>query len=148
MKYLAFLFLLVANCEPSTSDPIKNFSFPEIDHLKLVGVITETDDLERASVHGYGIISMGIIESNVDFYNPRKTNSRYYISIDGDRAELYIYVGTKRAGDTVKIDMTAAKEFWYKNVRTKETLNYSPRLYNKKLHEFIDKNKLSKLHGN
>lgn len=44
--------------------------------------------------------------------------------------------------------MTAATEFWYMNVRTKDILHYSPRLYTENFHDFIDKNKLSKFYDN
>lgn len=142
---MTILFLIVNSCEPTTSEPIKDFNFPEISNLKLISVITEVDNLENASVHGYGVISLEIIESNVKFYNPKEKIKRYYITINDKSAELFAYVGTKNIGDTIKIDMSADKEFWYKNSRTGQILNYSPRIYEESLYDFIKKNNKTKL---
>lgn len=145
MKYVLLFLLFIYSCEPTTSSEIKDFDFPEIDSLKLFGVITEINSLEKVSVHGYGIISLKVFDSNVKFYNPKEKHKRYFLVIKDDKADLFAYVGTKKAGDTIKIDMTAEKEFWYKNSETGQILNYSPRIYERSLYDYIERNNLSKI---
>jgi hypothetical protein len=86
-------------------------------NLKLSGVVLDVKQLE--STHGTGIILIKIINSNVDYYDPRSKVENYYCIIRNGIAEVYDgHAFSILPSDTVYID-SRAREIKWKNDKGK-----------------------------
>lgn len=90
------------NEEKATVD---EFDFQELKNLKLTGIVYSIDDGIGNGYHGRGIIRVNIVESNINYYDPRDVQQNYYCIIKNNAAEIY---GTSASyvnvGDTILID--------------------------------------------
>jgi len=85
--------------------PDDNLIEVDIKDLKLRGEIYEV--LENiGNYHSTGILRVNIIETNIEFYDPRDKQANYYCIIKNGQAEVYEseLTGTKK-GDTILIDI-------------------------------------------
>lgn len=79
--------------------------FRGIKDLKLSGEIYEVlDNIDN--YHSTGILQVNIIDTNIEFYDPRDKQANYYCIIKNGQAEVYEseLIGTKK-GDTILIDI-------------------------------------------
>jgi len=68
-------------------------------NLQLVGLIDTID--EGNNYHGYGIIRLKIISSNIKDYDPRSKQEYYFCIIKNGMAEIYDHTPTKLKQDTL-----------------------------------------------
>ena len=87
--YLVPFFLLLS-CKHS-SNPITDLSkenYDEIGELKLKGVVYDLYSPLFPQYHGYGIVRINIVQSNMEFYDPRNRLDEYLLLIKNKKAEL------------------------------------------------------------
>lgn len=70
-------------------------------NLQLVGIVDSIDN--GKNYHGYGIVRLKIIESNVQDYDPRSSQKFYFCVIKNGIAEIYTHTFIDKI-DTVKIN--------------------------------------------
>ncbi len=70
-------------------------------NLQLVGVVDSVDNGDN--FHGYGIIRLKIISSNIQEYDPRSKQEFYFCIIKNGMAEIYEHTFVSKV-DTVTID--------------------------------------------
>ncbi len=70
-------------------------------NLQLTGVVENVDN--GANYHGYGIIRLRIINSNIQEYDPRTKQEFYFCVIKNGMAEIYEHTFVSKV-DTVTID--------------------------------------------
>jgi len=70
--------------------------------LLFSGIITGIEEVN--GYNGYGIITIEILNSNVNEYDPRDTVDYYYCIIKGKIAELYDHTTGILIGDTLNVD--------------------------------------------
>src|SRR5258705_2137497 len=82
-------------------------------NLMLKGVV-ESVDLSYIP-NGFGVVKVSIIESNKNFYDPRKDRKYYYCIIKDNQAEFYQYgLYDCKVGDTIEVN-TRKRIFIIKN---------------------------------
>ena len=67
--------------------------------LKLVGVVSNVD--RGRNYHGYGIIHLNVISSNLKNYDPRSKQEFYFCIIKDSLAEVYDHTSATFEGDTL-----------------------------------------------
>jgi len=74
--------------------------------LKMIGVVTFlNEDVRNGNFHGRGIIRLNILETNLDYYDPRDNQLNYYCLIKDGVAEVYDNtISEMQIGDTIQID--------------------------------------------
>lgn len=74
--------------------------------LNMTGVVTFVNkDVRGGNFHGRGIFRINILNSNIDYYDPRDIQKNYYCVIKDGKAEVYDnHVFEMEIGDTVQID--------------------------------------------
>lgn len=143
--FLGFLIIsIISACSGEVKQPLSDFDYPEIQDLKLTGVITDIRVPKFPAFHSYGVISMDILESNVKFYDPRPKNERYPAVIEGGKSEFYIYAGGKSVGDTLYIDV-ASNEIKYYSKIFKKDITGKLYIYHKSFFDFIEEHDYQKL---
>ena len=70
-------------------------------NLQLIGVVDSVDNGDN--YHGYGIIRLRIISSNLQEYDPRSKQEFYFCIIKNGKAEIYEHTFVSKV-DTVTID--------------------------------------------
>jgi hypothetical protein len=91
-------------------------------NLYLKGVVLAVD--YKYPANGFGVVKVNIIETNRDFYDPRKDRNFYYCLIKNNQAEIYQHAIYDCAiGDTIEVN-TNKRIFLIRN-------------YNKKISEKI-----------
>ncbi len=144
-----YIILLILNfhCNEivGTARSVSEFNYPEIENLKLEATVSDTDRLINCQCHGWGIVYLDVLESNVGYYMPNDSLENYFLKINYKKAELYTYVGDMEIGDTVKVNMRAERELWIYNLRKNKVRNYSPRIYGKRFYEYVKSNNYGKL---
>ena len=97
-------------------------------NLQLVGLIDTID--EGNNYHGYGIIRLKIISSNIKDYDPRSKQEYYFCIIKNGMAEIYDHTPTKLKQDTLiyntKLKLTVAK-YYTPSGRCIQRLDYAHR---------------------
>lgn len=130
---------------PSRIDPYSSFSFPEIEHLRLKGKVTDVRMPSRG-FHGHGVIAVEIIESNIRFYDPRQKKDRYPMVIKENEAELYIYRHNIEIGDTLRIVTDSIHQISYRSGRMDgKQYQGGIALHEKRFFDYIEKKGLQKL---
>ena len=144
MKYLFLGFLIISACSGEVKQPLSDFDYPEIQDLKLTGVITDIRVPKFPAFHSYGVVSMDILESNVEFYDPRPKNERYLAVIKGCKSEFYIYTSAKSIGDTLYIDVASNEIKYYSKIFNKD-ITGELYIYQKSFFDFIEDHNFQKL---
>src|SRR5690554_2636622 len=113
---------------------IKNFR--GIEDLKLTGVIYEVID-NIGNYHGTGILRVNIIETNVEYYDPRDHQANYYCIIKNGKAELYVKgVSDIKPNDSIFVNISQEKSIVFNSKR-----NYNRQLsfivYPRRFFDFI-----------
>ena len=111
-------------------------------NLKMTGVVTSLNkNVRRGNFHGRGIMRLNILESNIDYYDPRDTQKNYYCIIKDGVAEVYdANVFETEIGDTVQIDTQEQTIKWL-NKRAEGQL-YSISVGEVSFFKYIKKNNL------
>jgi len=73
-------------------------------NLNLVGVVDSVDRVKHGYYHGFGIIRLKIINSNIQEYIPKPAQEYYYCKIKNGIAEIYDHASQTLQGDTITID--------------------------------------------
>jgi len=99
-------------------------------NLQLVGVV---DTLEEGrNYHGYGIIRVKIINSNIQEYDPRSQQEFYFCIIKNGIAEIYTHTFVTKV-DTITINTKGKIISYIKNGRKEEgsiSINVNKDYYN------------------
>jgi hypothetical protein len=70
--------------------------------LRLIGVVDTVD--KGRNYHGYGIIRLKILSSNLKEYDPRSKQEFYFCIIKNNLAEVYDHTSATFEGDTLVYD--------------------------------------------
>ena len=143
--YLVPFFLLLS-CKHS-SNPITDLSkenYDEIGELKLKGVVYDLYSPLFPQYHGYGIVRINIVQSNMEFYDPRNRLDEYLLLIKNKKAELYQPTALFTIGDTIEVDMQNKRIIYFSKLVNK-LQSYEPRIYDKIFYEHIDERDQQKL---
>jgi hypothetical protein len=76
-------------------------------NLQMVGVVDSVDKAIDGHYHGFGIIWLQIISSNIKEYHPPADQKFYYCIIKNSKAEIYGHASATSKGDTLVIDTKA-----------------------------------------
>lgn len=72
--------------------------------LHLTGVVYDIDPVENGYYHGFGIIRVKIICSDIKEYDQSQSKNYFYCTIKDGRAEIYDHPGQIFIGDTLSIN--------------------------------------------
>ena len=98
---LALFAFAIGICNSIKENKEDKKYFDEL-NLKVTGVV-ESVDLTYPGV--FGVIKASILESNIDFYDPRKSRQYYYCLIKNKQVEFYQYDLYECAvGDTISVN--------------------------------------------
>lgn len=110
---IVFLVISLIGCFPkkrkiskSIPDSKKEMGWRDFSglNLNMIGVVTFVNK-EIRGYHARGIFRMNIIDSNIDYYDPRNVQKNYYCIIKNGEAEVYDdHVFEMEIGDTVQVD--------------------------------------------
>lgn len=120
------ILLLLLSCDNFKADKygkwaVAKDNFQGIDSLRLKGVVYELNSNIRG-FHGRGIIRLDIIETNIDFYDPRDKQANYYLIIKDGKAEVYEIISLHlNVGDTIYVDANSRR------LSIKSNAQYIPR---------------------
>ena len=81
-------------------------------NLQLIGVVDSVDNGDN--YHGYGIIRLRVISSNIQEYHPRWKQEFYFCIIKNGKAEIYEHTFVSKV-DTVTIDTKKKLMSYIKN---------------------------------
>lgn len=113
---------------------IKNFR--GIEDLKLTGVIYEVID-NIGNYHGTGILRVNIIETNIEYYDPRDKQINYYCIIKYGKSEIYLNnLSEVTVGDTITIDIPNEETRVFNNSSNKNR-RMGTRVYPRSFFDFI-----------
>tara|TARA_R110002072_G_scaffold260722_3_gene419222 strand:- start:400 stop:855 length:456 start_codon:yes stop_codon:yes gene_type:complete len=121
------IFILFISCDFFYSDKegrteVSWLDFRGIENLELKGVVYSLNDKIGNGYHGRGIVRVNIIESNMDFYDPREKQANYYCLIKKGKAEIYdTHVSSFKIGDTIIIDSKNKLLYFSQNGKFKPT---------------------------
>lgn len=87
-------------------------------NLQLVGVVNSIDP--GRNYHGYGIIRLKIINSNIQEYDPRSQQEFYFCIIKNGIAEMYDHVSGTSKGDTLVYDTKVKLGSFLRNGKKEE----------------------------
>jgi len=94
---------------------IKNFK--GIENLKFTGEVYEALD-NLGNYHGMGIIRVNIIETNIEYYDPRDKQANYYCIIKRGKAEFYVKgVSDIKPNDSIYVNILEGKSIVYNSKR-------------------------------
>ncbi len=99
-------------------------------NLQLVGVVDTID--EGRNYHGYGIIRVKIINSNIQEYDPRSQQEFYFCIIKSGIAEIYTHTFVTKV-DTITINTKGKTISYIKNGKKEEgsiSINANQDYYN------------------
>jgi len=99
-------------------------------NLQLVGVVDTIE--EGRNYHGYGIIRVKIINSNIQEYDPRSQQEFYFCIIKNGIAEIYTHTFVTKV-DTITINTKGKIISYIKNGRKEEgsiSINANKDYYN------------------
>jgi hypothetical protein len=85
-----------------------------------VGVVDSVDYANNGHYHGYGIILLKIIRSNIQEYDPSTTQKFYYCLIKNGEVEIYDHASQTFKGDTLTIDTKSKIKSWIRNGKKEE----------------------------
>ena len=92
-----------------TKDASDNKKYFNDLNLNLKGEVLATD--VQNGFNGFGIVRVKIVESNINFYDPRGKSRNYYCIIKNGFAEIYQHgISECEIGDTITVD-TKKREF-------------------------------------
>lgn len=135
------VLLLLLSCDNFKADKygkwaVAKDNFQGIDSLRLKGVVYDLNSNIRG-FHGRGIIRLDIIETNIDFYDPRDKQANYYLIIKDGKAEVYdVIVSHLNIGDTVYIDISNRNLFYINENRSgKGRTGIGPRQFFRRIQE-------------
>jgi hypothetical protein len=110
-------------------------------NLQLIGVIESVD--KGNNYHGYGIIRLKIISSNIQEYDPRGKQEFYFCIIKNGVAEIYDHTSVIFKKDTLVYD-TKAKMGGYLRNGKKEDYGSISIYGNKDYYEYIKQHTIFK----
>lgn len=84
-------------------------------NINFIGKIT---DIKKTNNHGFNIITLDVIKSNVMNYNPKEVY--YYCLIKDKKAKIFENYSDCFVGDTIEIDLKSRKLTHFKNNCKKE----------------------------
>jgi len=115
--------------------------FSDLD-IKLKGVVYYVNkNINKGFFHGRGIIRIKIIETNTEYYDPRKKQLNYFCIIKNNKAELYdTNVNETEIGDTIVLNTTTQNIKWIK--KSKENKVFSISIGEVDFFDYIKENKL------
>jgi hypothetical protein len=107
-------------------------------NLQLVGVVDSVDKAIEGHYHGFGVIRLQIISSNIQEYHPPDDQKFYYCVIKNNKAEIYGHASSTLKGDTLVIDTKAKLISKLRNGKNEEvgTITINP---SKSYYEYIQK---------
>ena len=110
--------------------------FRGIENLKLTGEVYEVVD-NIGNYHGTGILRVNIIETNIEYYDPRDHQANYYCIIKNGKAELYVKgVSDIKPNDSIFVNISQEKSIVFNSKR-----NYNRQLsfivYSRRFFDFI-----------
>jgi len=110
--------------------------FRGIENLKLTGEVYEVVD-NIGNYHGTGILRVNIIETNIEYYDPRDHQANYYCIIKNGKAELYVKgVSDIKPNDSILVNISEEKSIVFNSKR-----NYNRQLsfivYPRRFFDFI-----------
>ena len=113
--------------------------------LNMTGVVTFVNkDVRGGNFHGRGIFRMDILNSNIDYYDPRNTQKNYYCIIKNGVAEVYDNgVFEMEIGDTVQINTNEQLIKWLN--KSAEGRKYSISVGEVSFFKYIKENNLQGL---
>ena len=79
--------------------------------LHLVGTIYDVDPVDHGYYHGFGIIRVRILSSNIQSYDVSQ-NKYFYCTIKDGKAEIYDHASRDMIGDTLTIDTERQSIKW------------------------------------
>lgn len=133
---LAFIFILIVGVYSTVSQNNKDKKYFNDLNLKLTGIV-ESVDLSYIP-NGFGVVKVGIIESNIDFYDPRNDLDYYYCIVKNKKAEFYQHgLYNCAIGDTIEVD-TRKRSFLIRNGQKIDREDISLLKYNK-FYEYVQK---------
>ena len=110
--------------------------FRGIKDLMLTGEVYEVLD-NIGNYHSRGILRVNIIETNIEFYDPRDKQANYYCIIKNGQAEVYESDLAKVAvGDTIFIDVNNRVTRIY-NSSTNKNRRFGTRIYPRSFFDFL-----------
>lgn len=113
---------------------IKNFK--GIENLKLTGEVYEVLN-NIGNYHGTGILRVHIIETNMEYYDPRDKQANYYCIIKNGKAEIYEKELTGiKIGDIIYIDVSKGPTRVYSNSTNKSRV-MATIIYPRRFFDFI-----------
>lgn len=141
------LFLLITvfiSCFQGGITKISNTNYDVIKNLELSGVVTELYEPGFPKFHGFGIIRLEVLETNIDYYDPRGSKDRYLLLIKDGQSELYEEITLMQVGDTIDIDLKKLKLSYYSK-KLKQNISYEPGIYGKSFFDHIQSEHQQKL---
>ena len=110
--------------------------FRGIENLKLTGEVYEVVD-NIGNYHGTGILRVNVIETNIEYYDPRDHQANYYCIIKNGKAEIYINNLSKvTVGDTISINIPEKIARVY-NIGTGKNRRLATIVYPRRFFDFI-----------
>lgn len=107
---LILIFVVFIACDFLTYDKkerivVKWSDFQGVENLEMKGIVYSINDTIGNGFHGRGIVRLNILETNLDYYDPREEQANYYCIIKNGKAEVYdTHVSSFKIGDTIIID--------------------------------------------
>lgn len=139
MKFLPLVFLAFYTCKTDNRKEVDQYDYSGIESLKLKGVINDLYKPKFPAFHGYGVLYLDIIESNIKDYDPTEYQANYLVRIKGQKAELFCSFDFFEIGDTIKIDIPN-KSMRYYSRTIKNYYKFKPDIYDRSLFDYLEEN--------
>lgn len=111
-------------------------NFKGIEDLILIGEVYEVLD-DIGNYHSTGILRINIIETNMEYYDPRDKQANYYCIIKNGKAEIYESNLSKvNIGDTLLINIPERITLIY-NAATENKKRLGTMIYPRNFFDFI-----------
>ncbi|AZQ44947.1 hypothetical protein [Nonlabens ponticola] len=138
-----FLLMCLCSCNGESIKELSDAHYEEIRDIQLTAVVTDIDDPWQP-FHGFGLISLEIIDSNTEMYDPRPHFDEYLFILKKDQMELYQSLSLLSIGDTVKVDMPNKKIRYFLNEYNRVE-EFTPQLYDEPFYHYFIERDLQKL---
>ncbi len=143
INLIVSLICYINSCSNDKLIEVERDNYTGIENLELTGVIS---DIRKPNFpfHGFAIIDVNVIDSNVANYDPRKIQANYLCLIKDSVMELYTGVDFMSINDTIKLDLSEKGLSYFDN-NTKEFYTYFPSIHDRTFHDYIKKHGMQKL---
>ena len=141
---ISIVAFFAISCNSDDRIEVPKYNYQEIENLELTGVVESLYHQRAPSFHGMGIVSLDVVNSNLNHYDPIECQSNYLIRIKKSKAELYIATGTLQIGDTIKIDLSNESLTYNSSVK-EEIIEFKPSIYDSSFFRYIERKGYQKL---